>query len=59
VDKLVAFLPASTLNTEELLNIFLHEKVISWGHIVAEWWFVTLLTDVINVESWGEWVSKD
>lgn len=40
------------------MSIGLEKEVISWGHIVAEWWVGAWLSDVIDVESWN-WSSED
>lgn len=54
-----ALLPSSARDTKDLLDIILGQEVVGWGHIIAEWWLVALLSDVINIESWFDWVSED
>ena len=41
------------------MDAIFSKKIISWRHIIAKWWLITSFSDVINVESWLEWVSKD
>jgi len=55
----VAFLPISSRNSENLLNVFFSKKIVSWRHVVAKWWFIALLSDIIHIESWGNWKSKN
>ena len=60
VDKHVALGPLSLgWNTENLLCGVGHEQVVGWTEVVAQWWLVALLPDVVNVESGLDWVAKD
>lgn len=59
MDELAAFLPSSAGDTEQLLGRVQIEKVVGWGEVVAEGWSSTWLSDIVNVEIWVEWVSKD
>jgi hypothetical protein len=41
------------------LDVLFSEQVVGWRHIVTQWWLVALLSNVIDVESWCDWVTKD
>jgi len=59
MNKVGALSPASARDTEYLLDVGLGKQVISWRHIVAKWWLVAALTDIVHVEAWSDWISKD
>lgn len=35
------------------------EHLVGWGEIVAEWWVSALLSDIVDIESWGDWETEN
>jgi len=58
--SLIAFLPVSAFrNTKNFLNTRFKKEVVSWREVIAKWWLIALLSNVINIELRVKGVSKD
>jgi len=51
--------PRSTFNSKDFLDGSILHHVVSWGHIIAKWWLVAALSDIIDIESRRDWTSEN
>ena len=55
----LALNPSSAFDSKDFLDRCLSKKVVGWAEVVAKRWIAAWFSDVVNVELWLNWVSKD